>query len=280
MSKVKKHSFVQVINGVTGEVYYFEYPISEFKASAKELWLKIGNSVFSFEGIKIDLKNETQEINGELRYNSIERYPSTTINPGIMGWYSFVPFMECKHGVVSTGHNTEGTLYVNAKEHNFNSGWGYIEKDWGKSFPESWIWLHCNTFDSSKASFTFSVAKIPWLGSYFIGFISYLKTDTGFYNFSTWSQSNIVSIHYQDNELEIVLGNKDLILSVKAFNNLPGKLKAPLRGSMSRIIKETVDASIGLELRHRSGIILFSDTGTRAGLEIIEEMLKYFNSEK
>jgi tocopherol cyclase len=276
LSKDNSHSFVQVINGLTGEVDYFEYPVSQFKASARDLRVEVGKSVFSFEGIKLDLKNENSNIEGELHFNSIDRYPSSLIIPGIMGWYSFVPFMECKHGVVSTGHKLEGRLLINGAEHNYNSGRGYIEKDWGKSFPESWIWLHCNTFNSTDASFTFSVAKIPWLGSYFIGFISYLKTDTGFYNFSTWSKASIKSITYKDNKLEMMFGNKRHHLSVKAVNNLPGKLKAPVRGSMSRMIKETVDASIQLELRDRSGKVLFSETGTRAGLEIIDEMLEHF----
>jgi hypothetical protein len=158
----------------------------------------------------------------------------------------------------------------------FYSGRGYIEKDWGSSFPESWIWLHCNTFDASDASFTFSVGKIPWLGSYFIGFISYLKVENRFYNFSTWSKANIRSLVYEDNTLEIIIDNKSFTLTVKATNNLPGNLKAPVRGSMSRMIKETVDASIQIELKDRTGKTLFKDTGLRAGLEIIDKMLEYF----
>ncbi|HKK43075.1 MAG TPA: tocopherol cyclase family protein, partial [Bacteroidales bacterium] len=153
-----------------------------------------------------------------------------------------------------------------------------IEKDWGKSFPESWIWLHCNTFDTSEASFTFSVAKIPWLGSYFIGFISYLKVGRELYNFSTWSKAHIGSLKYRDNNLKISLVNKDLVLDVKATNNLPGNLRAPVKGSMSRMIKETVDASIQIELKDRSGLTLFNDTGRRAGLEIIDKMLGYFEN--
>lgn len=278
LSDDSNHSFVQVINGLTGEVYYFEYSTSEFRASAKDLKVEVGNSVFSFDGIKVDLRNKTHEISGELIFNSIETYPSSMINPGIMGWYSFVPFMECKHGVVSVGHDLEGALTVNGVINDFGSGRGYIEKDWGISFPESWIWLHCNTFDTSDASFTFSVAKIPWLGSFFIGFISYLKVGKVFYNFSTWSKANIGSLKYHDNNLKILLGNKNLILEVKATNNLPGNLRAPVRGSMSRMIKETVDASIQIELRERSGNRLFHDTGKRAGMEIIEKMLGYFKS--
>lgn len=276
LSKERDHSFVQVINGVTGSTYYFKYPLSEFKASARELNVKVGNSVFTFDGINLDLRNETNEIWGNIKFNAVEPYPSSTINPGIMGWYSFVPFMECKHGIVSTGHNTDGELSVNGIVTDFVSGRGYIEKDWGRSFPESWIWLHCNTFNDSDASFTFSVAKIPWLGSYFIGFISYLKVDNRFYNFSTWSKAKVRSLTYINNSLQINIENKSYTLKVKAVNNLPGKLQAPVKGSMSRTIKESVDASISINLMDREGNSLYKDTGTRAGLEIIDSMLGYF----
>ena len=272
----KNHSFIQVINGLTGEAVYFEYPISAFRASKKMLRIEVGKSIFNSDGIKLDLGNKALEINGELKFDSIEPYPSRIINPGIMGWYSFIPFMECKHGVVSTGHNTEGKLQINGVEHDFHAGRGYIEKDWGKSFPESWIWVHCNTFDASNASFTFSVAKIPWLGSYFIGFISYLKVDRTLYNFSTWSKAKIESLTYHENNLEILLSNKNHTLRINASNNLPGNLRAPVRGSMSRTIKETVDASVHLELMDKNGGPLFTDTGTRAGMEIIDKMLGYF----
>lgn len=42
LSKFNNHSFVQVINGLTSEVFNFEYPISEFKASAKDLRVEVG----------------------------------------------------------------------------------------------------------------------------------------------------------------------------------------------------------------------------------------------
>jgi len=66
------------------------------------------------------------------------------------------------------------------------------------------------------------------------------------------------------------------MLDVQAFNNLAGPLKAPVLGSMTRIIKETVDASINIKLSDRSGNTLFQDQGKRAGMELIEQILDYF----
>jgi tocopherol cyclase len=276
LSHEGRHAFIQVLNGRTGESQVYEYEVEAFSASGKELNVHVGQSHFTTEGVTLDLQNKSQKITGTISYASMEQYPSSLFNPGIMGWYSFVPFMECKHGVVSMYHTLKGGLLIGDTYVDFDGGTGYIEKDWGSSFPESWIWLHCNTFASTNSSFTFSVAKIPWLGSYFIGFISFLKIEGKFINLSTWSKARIEKLEYADNNLKISITNKKYILEVEALNQQAGPLKAPVLGSMTRIIKETVDATLFLKLSDHGGNTLFHDKGTRAGMELIEKILKYF----
>ena len=271
-----RHSFIQVLNGMTAESQVYEYAVEDFFASGKELNVQIDKSRFSKEGIRLELQNSSQKISGDLSYSHMEEYPSSVSKPGIMGWYSFVPFMECKHGVVSMYHKLSGGLHINETFVDFKDGTGYIEKDWGTSFPESWVWLHCNTFDSSHTSFTFSVAKIPWLGSYFIGFISYLKLEDRFINLSTWSNARIEKLSYSGKVLHVRLSNKKYRLEIEALNKQAGLLKAPELGSMTRIIKESVDATVELKLSDPSGNILFHDKGSRAGMELIDKILEYF----
>jgi hypothetical protein len=276
LNSKKSHSFIQALNGRTGASYIFEYGVNDFSASSRELDIHLGPSSFNSGGIKLELENGYVNIHGSIKYSGMEPYPSSLRNPGIMGWYSFVPLMECKHGVVSMHHSLHGGIHLGQTYLDFEGGTGYIEKDWGSSFPESWVWLHCNTFNSSRCSFTFSVAKIPWLGSYFIGFISYLQYEGGFINFSTWSRARIEQLAYRDNLLQVRISNAKYVLEVSAFNNQAGQLKAPELGSMTRMIKETVDATIELKLRDREGTMLFQDQGTRAGMEIIDKILEYF----
>ena len=63
---------------------------------------------------------------------------------------------------------------------------------------------------------------------------------------------------------------------MKAVQNKSGELKAPVVGEMNRMIKESVDSTIEVELYNKENKIIFSDKGTRAGLEIIEKILSYF----
>jgi len=100
-----------------------------------------------------------------------------------MGPYTFAPFMECNHGIVSMDHGISGSLVINGEEIDFTGGRGYIEKDWGHSFPSAYIWMQSNHFAANGISFKASVARIPWLTGNFTGFISGLMIDGRLYPF-------------------------------------------------------------------------------------------------
>lgn len=271
-----KHAFIQFIDGITGQTEYVRYPLETFSFMPDKLELWVGDNWFSEEGISLDIKTKTFSAYGDVDYSGLIKYPKTPFSPGIMGWYSFVPFMECKHGIASVLHQLEGSLRVYHKETGFSGGKGYIEKDWGTSFPESWIWLHCNNFDEPECSFTFSVAKIPWLGSFFIGHICFLYVKGQFFIFGTYNKSIIKKLGFTNKTLEIELRRKKFVLKIRAVQKKAGSLKAPVTGEMSRMIKESIDSEIEISLENDKGYLIQSLKGERAGMEIIEKILTYF----
>lgn len=192
-----------------------------------------------------------------------------------MGWYSFIPFMECKHGIVSVNHNVSGILKIDNDIIDMNEGKGYIEKDWGSSFPESWIWIQSNNFNNTDTAFTFSVARIPWLGKSFPGFISFLYFDKRFFLFSSYNRSSLQNIKYDGKTLSFTLMNNDSALKVTAVKNKSGELLAPVSGKMSRRIKESIDSFITISLYDRQNNLIYNDSAQRAGLEIIDKIFDY-----
>ena len=116
--------------------------------------------------------------------------------------------MECKHGIISVNHSLKGSINADGIVNNFTGGKGYIEKDWGTSFPEAWLWIQANNFRDTNSSFTFSVAKIPWRGKYFIGFISFLYLNNKFLVYSTYNNSTITHINHTENSVNLTLKNK------------------------------------------------------------------------
>ena len=191
LTRKDPHSFIQVIDGISGQSEYVNYPLADFKWNKKKLYLKIGDSEFTEKWINLKIENENIKVAGRIDFHNITKYPNNLFSPGIMGWYSFIPFMECKHAVVSVIHDLSGTISLKNDMIDFNGGKGYIEKDWGTSFPEAWLWIQANNFNDNSTSFNFSVAKIPWLGKFFIGFICFLYFNKKFYLFSTYNNSLI-----------------------------------------------------------------------------------------
>jgi hypothetical protein len=279
LTKNDSHAFIQVINGITGDSEYISYNIDEFKWDKKSLFLKIRNSVFTGKYIDLNIDNEKLEVTGHLEYANNITYPGNIFSPGIMGWYSFVPFMECKHGVVSVNHDVTGSLTINRNEVDFNNGKGYIEKDWGTSFPEAWLWVQANNFNDRNSSFHFSVAKIPWLGKYFIGFIAFLYYNNRFYMFSTYNNSVISEIKHSPGTIDFILENRTNRLVINLMKSTFGELRAPVSGDMSRRIKESIDSEVTLSLYDKHENLIYYDSSKRAGLECVEKIFEYLNNE-
>ena len=171
-SENNSHAFIQLLDNTRSASTYLEFNINEFWGSSKSSGIKIGQNDFSPDKISLNAGSREDSPNGTLSFKNIKPWPVTLLSPGAMGWYAFVPFMECYHAVLSFDHTIEGILNVNGRSIDFTGGKGYIEKDWGRSFPKYHLWLQTNHFDNPGTSLMVSIANIPWLGSYFDGFIA------------------------------------------------------------------------------------------------------------
>ena len=130
------HAFVQTLDGATGRTTYHRYPFDAFRADPREFDIQVGPNHFRLDRIALDIDAPELRMRGELRFAGLTPWPVTRTSPGIMGPYTFAPFMECYHGVLSFDHTIAGSLAVDGRELDFTGGHGYIEKDWGQAFPE------------------------------------------------------------------------------------------------------------------------------------------------
>ena len=140
------HAFLQVLDGVDGTTAYLKFPIQDFRADDRRFAIEIGKNRFDDSHLFLALNNPQCQLTGEIHLGPLNPWPVTWLSPGIMGWYAWVPRMECYHGVLSFSHSLRGTLNLNGKVLDFSGGRGYIEKDWGQSFPAAWIWCQSNHF--------------------------------------------------------------------------------------------------------------------------------------
>lgn len=271
------HAFIQVLNGTTGDSSYHVFPLEKFWASERSFEIRIDQNEFSSKRIALQVEDQEGKIFGELEFNGNIPWPITWKSPGIMGWYAWVPKMECYHGVISFDHSIDGSLWFDGKEINFNEGRGYIEKDWGESFPEAWIWFQSNHFDTSRISLTASVAIIPWIRNAFKGFIIGFLHQGNLYRFATYTGANIERLDVTDNQIKWVVSDKNLRLKLIANQGKGGLLRGPTRMDMGIRVDETLDAWIDVELSDINGDVLYRGQGRNAGLEVNGDLERLLN---
>ena len=186
-----------------------------------------------------------------------------------MGPFSFVPFMECYHGILSMDHLITGELLIKGKKVVFTSGRGYTEKDWGHSFPIGYVWMQSNHFSESKISFKCSVAKIPFKIFSFNGFIAGLWLKNKLIEFTTYNFSKVKRCKINDKQVKIEIENPKHILKVLVYRSKTATLAAPIQGFMDAKIDESMTSKIEVKLIERkTNTIIFDDVGRNAGCEV------------
>lgn len=265
-----KKAFMQVITNDSS--YFINYDINDFKFSTAPFQITIGNNTFSKEGIHIDIKDETQNlnINGHVKYSNNKNISKNFMNPNIMGPFSYIPFMECNHAILSMQNKANGLIEINNTVMNFEDDMGYIEKDWGCSFPKTYIWCQGNKFQKNDACFMLSIANVPFKMFNFRGMICVLIVEDKEYKFTTYNNSKIVEYDVDDNSLNITLKKDDYYLNIKSTFESGQRLSAPVKGKMEKDIFESINAVIIVTLKKNNDII-FSDTSTNCGLEIVQK---------
>lgn len=273
----KGHAFVQVLDGASGHSSYHVFPMDAFWASQEDFEVRIGKNRFTTQQVSLDIDDELGRIRGELRFEGVSPWPVSLVSPGIMGWYAWAPRMECYHGVLSFDHAIQGALQVDGASLDFSRGRGYIEKDWGQSFPAAWVWFQSNHFDQPETCLTASVAIIPWLGSAFRGFIIGLWRQRRLYRFATYSGAKIEKLSIGGQQVDWSVRDRHYRLEMQARQALGGLLFGPTRVEMGKRVDETLDANVELRLSRLSGETLFEGRGRYAGLEVEGELEKLLN---
>lgn len=270
-----KHAFVQIMSG-EGVVHYFTYPIEAFSCDSGDSFaMRIGDNTFSKGGMQLRLQDGDVRVYGELRFGAWSPWPVSALSPGIMGWYRFVPAMETYHGVLSMDHEVSGTIKVDGDTIGFDGGRGYVEKDWGRSFPSSWIWAQSNHFGRPGVSVTVSVAKVPWMTGAFIGNIAGLLLDGKLYRFATYTGAKLVCTDTRANAAHLVLRDRRFELELVVEGREPLMLKAPVLGAMVGRDAESLGGTIEVTLRALRGdatSVVFEGTGRQAGVEVMNDL--------
>lgn len=268
----KNHAFIQVLDGQSGKATYHEFPETAFEAHPERFDVRIGNNHFYRDGFEINIQDEHLQLSGQVTFANQVPWPRTIFSPGIMGWYAWVPFMECYHGIVSLDHSIAGGLQFNGHNIDFSSGLGYIEKDWGQAFPSSYIWMQSNHFANPGTSLTASIANIPFLGRSFPGFLIGLWHNGTLHRFTTYTGAKTQDLHVTEKYVNWTISDHTHRIVISAKRTSGSLLKAPIRTEMHKRIEESLDSAVHVTLFNKNNNLIFEGEGRNAGLEVYGDM--------
>ena len=265
-NKMQSNCFLQIIT--TKESFYFLYPLEDFSFTQSPFSVTVKNSTFSEQGIHLDIQEDSLVLLGDITFTNTITLQKKLLSPNIMGPFSYLPFMECNHAILSLYSTLSGSIYFNEVSLNYDDSIGYIEKDWGSSFPSSYIWCQANNFALSETNLFVSVATIPLGLFHFRGFICCFLFKGKEYRFSTYDTSCLSLCTITEKSIHLIFTKNSISLEIKASLLEENILLAPKVGNMDRKIKESIHSPVQVTLKKGDSILFCSNSF--GGLEICQ----------
>lgn len=262
-------AFIQIFDGISGDFWYNKFSLNEFHYKKDKFEVIIEKNYFSSDKIKLDLNKQGQVVKGELIFKNQLPWPIKFLSPGAMGPFAFLPRMECSHAVLSFDHEIYGNLTINGVEISFDHGKGNIEKDWGRSFPSGYVWMQSNHFSEQRISFMASIARIPYLGRSFTGFLAGFLYEDRLYLFSTYNRAKLKDLTINKNRVSFRLVKENQEIEIDAIQAKASQLKGPINGKMTGKILESLTSTINLKFIDSKKSIEFDGVGSFSGMEIM-----------
>lgn len=248
----RKWASLQIIT--EQESFNTDFEPEDFQAAQSRFLIELERCRFSKSGCRLELKASGLSVTGILNYEYLRR-PKYDI----MGPFALMPFMECRHKVISLHHSVSGQLEINGRRYRFQDGAGYIEGDRGRSFPKNYCWTQCYW---PEGAIMLSIADIPFAGRHFLGCIGFVYLNGREYRLATYLG---VRIHETSkNKIRISQGN--LEIEVQLISENPKPLKAPQQGHMNRTIHESVACRVYYQVK-KKGEIMIEHYSDSAGFE-------------
>lgn len=270
-NKGKMHTFIQCLYEDENKVlkaFYFNYDRS-FTSYEKPFSVEIEDNFFSLSKLKVHMKSDEGLIKGVLEFGPLTPIKTSLMTPNIMGFFSYLPFMECKHGVLSMSHSIQGRIEINGKIVDFSDGIGYIEKDWGYSFPKAYTWMQSNHFENESVSFFCATADIPVGKLNFKGLIANLCIGNDEYRFATYNGTKLIMSSFTEQDVIMELRHSKYKLFIKGSCEKSHRLIAPKMGKMNQSIKEGLSGVISLRLIDKNDNIILETRSIKSGMELV-----------
>jgi tocopherol cyclase len=245
--------FIQILfpNNAT-EVSYFNR--NEFSCDQDHHIIRMGENTLTTEFIQIN----TNDVN--IRLNFLNNHVTRTFKNS-MGYNYFIPNLPCYHAVLNTGHLVSGEIKQKDKRFIIENELGYLEKNWGTSFPKTYYWLHALDPNDPQVSLLFSRAEIEWMGKKFIRHLGHLRYNDKQVDIRSLKNFNVSIISSRKDKHEIRIASKTLQIEISITHKNNVCFKGPFNGKLSRDIIHFPDSIIQIRLSENNKIRMLQLVG-------------------
>ena len=226
-------------------VVHLNFSKDEIELNKTKHSVQFGHNIISDEhiliqqgGHLIDLRNQHQITN---------KYKSNS-----MGSYYLVPGLPCYHAILQNDSSLSGTIKVGPIQYNLHNASGYLEKNWGTSFPEKYFWMHAQDPKDSQNQLLFSQADVIWQKRKFTKHFGHLIINGKHLDLRKIPRKKIkYTVDNERNEsIYFQQHNMHLHYNLKSVNSV--LFKSPQQGTMSHEITHNVDVPISIEYKHKT----------------------------
>jgi tocopherol cyclase len=185
------------------------------------------------------------------------------------GWLSYFQIFEpgwqilMAHGLATGWIEWQGTRYE------FKQAPAYSEKNWGRSFPEQWFWVNCNSFDDTVGLAITAGGgkrKILWAKEE-VGMVGIHYRDR-FYEFAPWNSQMTWQIQPWG-EWRIQAVNQDFRVELIGTTDLAGTMvSTPTAQGLVMCCRDTLKGLLSIDLKTLQGQQIIKASSRNAGLEV------------
>jgi|GEM_PF-444271 len=264
-NSTKKFGFIQVhIPNQKVLIMYFDK--NEVFCDPNRHVVRMGEHILTTN--KIDIN--TKEIGIQLHLTNNQSIPTFKNS---MGYSYVIPNLTCYHAILNKSHLVSGEIRTANTSFALDQDMGYLEKNWGTSFPENYIWLHAVDPADAKVNLLFSQAEIKWMGSTFFRHLGYLNFENEYIDLRLLKNS-IVSSSFVSSEKQVIhISSKLIELEISIVLGEQVLFKGPEDGALRRDIIHYTDALIEVKLKQNAGIRLFHLVGNFENVRITNEKM-------
>jgi tocopherol cyclase len=185
------------------------------------------------------------------------------------GLLSYLPIFEPGWQILMAHGLATGWIDWNSDRYEFSNAPAYSEKNWGRSFPQKWFWINCNSFTNEpNLALTAGGGRrklLWWMES--VGMICLHYRDR-FYEFVPWnSQVNWQVQPWGRWEMQAQNDRFEVRLTGKC--DRPGTLvRVPTEDGLRFRCRDTMNGDLILELREINGKTILKAETSLCGLEV------------